>query len=79
VRQVGHDLRQVGNCEQHADGAVELVDCAVGLDTRVIFADALTIAETGRAVIAGAGVDLAETIAHCYWSFSGPNSSSTAP
>src|SRR5688572_14623821 len=76
---VEHDLGQFRCRQQHADRAVELIDSPVRFDPRRVLRDALSIAEAGGTVIAGARIDLAEAITHCYWSVSGPNSSSTAP
>ena len=48
----------------HADGAVGLVDRAVGLDSCIVLGNARSVAETGGAIVAGAGVDLGEAFAH---------------
>ena len=40
------------------------VDVAHGLHAQVILGDALSVAETGGAVVAGAGADLCESVSH---------------
>ena len=60
----GHGRGQSGHCEHHADGAVGFIDRAVGLDARGVLRDTGTVAETGGAIVARAGVDLAQTVAH---------------
>ena len=57
-------LGQPVDGEHHADAAVQLVDGAVGLDAVAVLSDAAAVAEAGGAGIAGAGVDLAEAVAH---------------
>ena len=57
-------LRQTRHCEQDADRAVELVRRAIGFDACRVFAHATAIAEACRAVVTGACVDLAESVAH---------------
>ena len=43
-----------------ADHGIELVDRAIGADARIVFLAALVVAERGRAVVAGAGIDAIE-------------------
>ena len=54
--------RRVACCVQarDADGGIGLVKRAVGGDPQIIFLAPLAAAERGRAVVAGAGVDLVE-------------------
>ena len=47
-----------------ADGGVGLVDRAIAFDARVPLVHAFAGGETGRSVIAGAGGDLCESVAH---------------
>src|SRR5690606_17035992 len=57
------DLGQSRGLARHnreAHGGVGLIDVAVGLDARVVLADAGAGPEACRAVVAGAGVDLGE-------------------
>src|SRR6185437_4436104 len=64
-RETGPDgLREIGRSEHQAQRTVELIDRAVGLDAGVIFRHAAAVAEAGRAVVAGARVDLAEAVSH---------------
>src|SRR5690349_890527 len=64
-REAPRDVRrQIGNAEDHADGAVGFVHRAIGLDTDVILSNAGSISEAGGAVVACARVDLAQAIAH---------------
>ena len=59
------DVRgDAGHGEDHADRAVAFVHAAVGLDARVVLGDAAAVAESGRAVVAGARVDLGQAVAH---------------
>ena len=64
VRQRSIGSGSVGDAKHHADGAVRLIDRAVGLDAQALLGDARAVAETGAAVIAGAGINLAQAIAH---------------
>ncbi len=59
-----HFAGQTGHAEDDADRAVGLVDGAIGRDARVILAYPAAIAEAGGAVVAGARVDPAQSIAH---------------
>jgi len=56
---VGQLLRQ-----QHADGRVQLVDIAHRRHAQAVLARSAAVAETGGAVVAGAGGDLREAVAH---------------
>src|SRR5207237_10788816 len=57
-------LRERRPGEQHADGAVQLVDGSVGLHPGAVLANTAAVAKARGAVIPGAGVDLAQTVAH---------------
>src|SRR5262249_40238443 len=56
--------RNAGDREHDADRTVQLVDGAVGLYAQAVLRHARAVAEAGRAVVAGACVDLAESMAH---------------
>jgi hypothetical protein len=62
----GDRLGQARDAQHHADCAVRLVDRAIGFDPQVLLRYARTVAKAGAAVIAGAGVDLAEAVAHAF-------------
>ena len=55
----GHGLAQ-----QHANVAVELVHLAHGMHAQAVFAHAAVVAQARGAVVAGAGGDLCESVAH---------------
>ena len=61
---LAHCRRQTGHGKHHTNGAVRLVDRAVGLDSGCIFGHSRAIAESRGAIVAGARVDLAEPISH---------------
>ncbi len=44
--------------------AIEFVHAADGMDTRAVFYNARAVGEAGRAVVAGAGNNFAQTVAH---------------
>jgi hypothetical protein len=46
-----------GFCEQHTEGAVELIDIAQGMNSRVDLCDACPVPKAGSTVIASAGCD----------------------
>ena len=50
--------------QQHADLRVEFIDVAHGLDAQVVLWHAGAVAQAGGAVVAGAGGDLCESVAH---------------
>jgi hypothetical protein len=50
--------------EDRTDEAVELVDRAAGLYPNIALVNARAIRETGRAIVARARVDLAESVSH---------------
>ena len=50
--------------EQYPDVAVEFVHFTNGVNTQAVFGRTCAIAESGGAIIAGAGVDFGEAIAH---------------
>ena len=50
--------------EQHAEMRIELVDIAHRGDAKMVFSHPLAVAEAGRAVVAGAGRDLRQSIGH---------------
>ena len=58
-RSHSRDLRN-----QHADCAVELVDRAVGFHPQAVLLGARSVAQPGRAVVTGAGIDFRKAIAH---------------
>ncbi len=66
ARECSADLRRnAGLGEQQPDRAVRLVHVAERDDARIRFVDSLAVREPGRAVVAGARVDPAETVTHC--------------
>src|SRR5690606_228091 len=58
-----HRLRHPGG-DHHADAGVGLVDGAVGFDPERVLARPAAVAQAGAAVVAGAGIDLREAVAH---------------
>ena len=50
--------------QQHANVGVELVHLAHGVHTQTVFGYAQVVAQTRRAVVAGAGGNLRQTLAH---------------
>ena len=50
--------------QDESDGAVGFVDGAIGVDTQAVFRHALAVAESGRPVVAGTRIDLAESFSH---------------
>jgi hypothetical protein len=50
--------------DQHTNGAVELIYRAIGFHAWIILGCTATVAQSGGAVIAGACIDFAESIAH---------------
>ena len=63
--QQGADVvRHTGHGQQHADGRIGFVHRAVGGHARGVLAHARAVAQPGAAVVAGAGVDLREAVAH---------------
>src|SRR5665811_743419 len=61
--------RQGSDGQHHADGAVGLIDRAVRLDPEAVLGHSRAIPKTGAAVIAGTGIDLAQSMAHGNSSF----------
>ena len=59
---VGHHVHG----EHDADGAIGLIDSTVGLDARTFLRDAAAVTKAGRAVVAGPGVNFAESVAHWF-------------
>ena len=59
-----HGAWQTGGGEREANGAVGLIDRAIGLHPERVLRDALPVAEPGGPVVPRARVDLAESIAH---------------
>ena len=59
---------RVGQCfgEQHAECAVQFVHRADGLDAQTDLGYARTVAESGGAGVAGAGVDLGQAVPHVF-------------
>src|SRR5690606_2024407 len=60
---VTHLIRQ-GLGQHQADAGVELIDRAIGLDAGIVLGDTRAVAKPRAAVIAGAGVDLAQPMSH---------------
>src|SRR5690606_39933662 len=56
---VTHLIRQ-GLGQHQADAGIELIDRAIGLDAGIVLGDTRAVAKPRAAVIAGAGVDLAQ-------------------
>jgi hypothetical protein len=63
-QELAHVRGNAGHGEDQADGAVALVHAAIGLDARIVLPHAAAVAEPGRAVVAGARVDLREAVSH---------------
>jgi hypothetical protein len=57
-------FRQSGYGQYDADGAVGFVDRAVGFDAQTLLRHSCAVAQAGGAVVARAGIDLGEPVAH---------------
>mmetsp|Transcript_59447 Transcript_59447/g.140625 ORF Transcript_59447/g.140625 Transcript_59447/m.140625 type:complete len:244 (+) Transcript_59447:345-1076(+) len=62
-QQLAHIVRQRFG-EQHAEVGIEFVDIAHGLHAQVVLGHTAAVGEAGGAVVAGAGGDLGEAVAH---------------
>jgi hypothetical protein len=62
-QQLAH-LRGQGFRQQHSKLGVQFVHLTDGLDAQVVLRHAAAVAQPGAAVVAGAGADLCESIAH---------------
>ena len=60
----GDRRRQRGHAQDHADGAIGLIDGTVGLDAQVFLGHARAVSQTGAAVVAGSRINLAQPVAH---------------
>ena len=56
-------FQSAGDGHGDADAAIEFVDRAIGFDARGILLHALAAAESGAAVVAGAGVNFGQAVA----------------
>ena len=50
--------------QQHANVGVQLIHLAHGVHAQTVFGHALVVAQAGGAIVAGAGGDLCESVAH---------------
>ena len=62
-QQLGELLARIAG-DQHADGAVELIDRAIGLDPHSILVATTTVAKAGGSGVAGTGVNLRQPVSH---------------
>ena len=58
-----HGVRH-GFAQQHADAGVEFINVAHGMHAQAALADAGVVAQSGRAVVSGAGGDLSKSVGH---------------
>src|ERR1700761_1317116 len=60
----GDVRRQIRNCQQYPDHAVELIYGAICLNALAVLWDARAVAEAGSAVVTSTRIDFAEAVAH---------------
>ncbi len=60
----GDGARQVADGQYHADGAIDLIDRAVGFDTQTFLEYARSVAETGSPIVTGPRINLTEAVPH---------------